>query len=301
MKSKETRSLLILLLTAAIWGLAFSDQRDAAGSLSPFTMGAWRYVIGTAVLAPIALLSDLRAGRRWQRELKRAFKPGVLIGLILLAASTLQQKGVELTSAGHAGFLTALYVVLVPILGRLFFGKTTSLGTWLALLLSVPALYLLCGTEEGFSLSAGDFYILLCAVFWALHILFTDRFAGDVSPMWLCAVQFGCCGLLCLLCSAALEGQRLSDVLPVLWQILYVGVFSTALGYTFQTVGQRDANPAHAAIVLSMESVFSALFGALLLGERMGLRALIGSGLMLTAVILSQLSAMKAEKENGHV
>lgn len=278
--------MLILLLTAAIWGFAFAAQREASKYLAPFSFGAARFLLGAAALYPISRIRDKKQGLRPISG--RDCLLGAVVGAVLFIASTLQQIGIGLTSAGQAGFLSTMYVVLVPVIGA-FFGRRTGRTTWLALLLSVPALYLLCMKDEGFSLGEGDAWVLSSAIFWAAHILVTDRFVKTSDPTHLCVAQFLACGLLNLIAALLFEHTPVSALISALVPILYVGVCSTAVAYTLQAVGQRDAKPAHAALVLSMESVFSVVGGALLLGERMGGGALIGCALMLTAVILSQL------------
>ena len=289
---KETRALALLLLTAAIWGFAFTAQKQCADHLPLFTFGAWRYLCGTAAFCLITLPYRLRQGHPLFD--RKALLPGALLGTVLFFAANLQQLGVARIGAGKCGFLTTLYVVLVPVLGRLLFRKKTTRGTWLALPLAVLALYLLCGTGESMTPTAGDLLALGGSVFWALHILVTDRFAAGVRAIDLCAVQYGCCGLLNLVPALLTERAAPADVAAVWPQLLYLSVLSTAVGYTLQTIGQRDARPAHAAIVLSMESVFSVLGGALLLGEKMSWTGYLGCALMLAAVLISQLAG--AEK-----
>ncbi len=291
---REFRAILILLLTAGIWGFAFAAQRQASFYLSPFTFGASRFLMGAAALYLFVLPKDKKNGKSFT---KTEWRNGAVVGAVLFAAATLQQIGIGLTSAGQAGFLSALYVVLVPVIGLLF-GRKTNGATWLALLLAVPALYLLCMTDGGFHVSIGDAWLLSSAVFWALHILFTDRFVRGTDPLHLCVVQFFVCGVLNLACALLFETTSVENMRKALWAVLYVGLMSTAVAYTLQAIGQRDAKPAHAALVLSTESVFSVIAGALLLGERMTTPAYFGCVLMFAAVVLSQL---RSAKEEPHV
>ena len=291
---REIRAIFILLLTAGIWGFAFAAQRQASLYLSPFTFGAARFLMGAAALYLFVLPKDKKSGKRFT---KKEWINGAIVGAALFAAATLQQIGIGMTSAGQAGFLSALYVVLVPIIGLLF-GRKTNGATWLALLLAVPALYLLCMTDGGFVLSVGDAWLLSSAVFWALHILFTDRFVQGADPLHLCVSQFLFCGVLNLVCALLFETTTAENMQNAFLSVLYVGLMSTAVAYTLQAIGQRDAKPAHAALVLSMESVFSVIAGALLLGERMTTPAYFGCALMFAAVVLSQL---KSAKEESHV
>ncbi len=296
---KETRALWLLLLTAVIWGFAFTAQKSGASAMSAMAFGAWRYPVGAAVVFLVCLPLKRRAGQNWFD--KRAVLPGMLVGTVLFIASTLQQLGVERIGAGKCGFLTALYVVLVPLLGWLFFRRKTAAGTWAALGLAVAALYLICGTEGSLLPAPGDWLALGGALFWALHILCTDLVSGRSSPLDMCAVQFFWCGMLALAGSLLTGTAAGPEAALSIWpELLYVSVLSTAAGYTLQTLGQRDARPAHAAIVLSMESVFSVLGGVIFLGERMKWPAYAGCAVMLAAVLLSQLSgAGKADGPAG--
>ena len=285
---RETRALWILLLTAAIWGFAFTAQKTGAESLPVFTFGAWRYIAGAAALYLVTL--PVRRKKRLPPMDRKAVLPGMLLGTVLFCAANLQQQGVATIGPGKCGFLTTLYVVLVPVLGAMLFRKRTHAGTWLALPLAVVSLYLLCGTEDSLTPTQGDLLALGGSVFWALHILFTDRYTGGLEAIDLCSVQFFWCGLMDLCFALLTEKAAIGDAAAVWPQLLYLSVLSTAGGYTLQTIGQKDARPAHAAIVLSMESVFSALGGAVFLGERMRPAGYLGCALMLAAVLISQLS-----------
>lgn len=297
--NKELRCAGLLLLTAAIWGFAMAAQREGAKYLSPFTFNACRFFLGGLALLPLML-----------RENKKTSSPltgkealtGALIGLVLFTASLLQQMGVSDAGAGKAGFLTALYVVLVPVLGTLL-GKKTGLTTWLALVLALPALYLLCvGEGEALSLAPSDSLLLLGAFFWAAHILLTDHFAAVVPALKLCTAQFFAAAALNLVCALLFETVSWENLLNGLWPVAYCGLLSTAVGYTLQTVGQKGCRPAFAALILSLESVFCVISGALLLGERMSTRGYVGCGLMLLAVVLAQAGAfLRPRKEAAHV
>ncbi len=297
MKRRELRALLILLITAAIWGFAFAAQREASRFLQPFTFGALRFFLGAAVLYPLSRKADQKMARSGIS--KSDFRSGALVGAVLFVASVLQQLGISTTSAGQAGFLSALYVVLVPVIG-VAFKRKTSRATWISLLLSVPALYLLCMTDKGFKISEGDAWVLVSAVFWALHILTTDRCVLHHDPMHLCVSQFLVCGALNLVCALIFEKVQPQALLQSFWPVMYVGVMSTAVAYTLQAVGQRDAKPAHAALIMSMESVFSVIGGAIFLSEKMSVRAYLGCALMFAAVVLSQLGASNTE-DKAHV
>lgn len=297
--NKEFRCALLLFLTAAIWGFAMAAQRDGSQYLTPFIFNTYRYLLGSLALLPLMMRENKKTGRPLK---KKEAVIGCGIGLILFIASLLQQMGLRGTAAGKAGFLTALYVVLVPVLG-IFFKRKAPLTTWLALLMAIPALYLLCMSEgERFSLTLSDSWLILGAIFWALHILVTDRFAPSVSALKLCTVQFFTVFFLNLICALLFETTTWENLLRASWAVAYCGLLSTAVGYTLQTIGQKGCRPALAALILSLESVFCVIAGALMLGERMTMRGYLGCVLMLLAVLLAQAGTLiKPRKENLHV
>lgn len=297
--NKEARSAALLLLAAVIWGFAMAAQRDGARYLSPFTFNACRFLLGGLALLPLLLRENKKTGRPFTR---REALVGGGVGLVLFTASLLQQMGVSGAGAGKAGFLTALYVVLVPVLGA-FLGKKTRAATWLSLLLALPALYLLCvGKGEGFSLAPADALLLLGAFFWAVHILLTDRFALAIPALKLCTAQFFAVAALNGICALAFETTTWESLLHGLWSVAYCGLLSTAVGYTLQTIGQKHCRPAYAALILSLESVFCVVAGAVLLGERMSGRGYLGCALMLAAVLLAQAGALlRPREEEIHV
>lgn len=284
----EIRSAAMLFLTAAIWGFAMSAQRAGSQYLSPMTFNAARFFFGGLVMLPLML----RENRRNDSPIrKNEAAKGAVLGVVLFIAQLLQQMSVGEAGAGKAGFLTALYVVLVPVLG-VFVGKKTRVTTWLALLLALPALYFLCVPKgEVFSLKVSDMGLLAGAVFWALHILLTDEFVKTVSPLKLCTIQFAVGFMMNLIGASIFEKITLENLTHALIPVLYCGVMSTGVGYLFQTIGQKGIRPAFAALILSLESVFCVISGALLLGERMDARGYIGCALMLLAVILAQAGA----------
>jgi drug/metabolite transporter (DMT)-like permease len=295
----EIRSAALLFLTAAIWGFAMSAQREGSQYLSPLTFNAFRFTLGSAVLLPLMI-----------REIKRNGEPltgketgkGIVLGCILVLASFLQQMSVGEAGAGKSGFLTALYVVLVPVIGVLF-KKKTRITTWLALMLALPALYFLCVPKgESIALKGSDTGLLAGAVFWALHILVTDEFVKKVSPLKLCTVQFAVGAVMNWIGALLFETITAENILHALIPVLYCGVMSTGVGYLCQTIGQKGCRPAFAALILSLESVFCVISGALLLGERMDVRGYAGCALMLMAVILAQAGAIFVPaKEETHV
>ena len=287
----ERRSALMLFLTAVIWGFAMAAQRQASQFLSPFTFNACRFTVGGCAM----LLLSLRQEKGARLPEKRDLLPGVLMGAALSLASLLQQSAVGEAGAGKAGFLTALYVVLVPVLG-IFLRRKTAPTTWAALLLAIPALYLLCvPAGEGLSLTPWDGLLLLGAFVWAAHILLTDHFTRGHRPLRLCLVQYFTAAVLNWAFALATEPIPAEGLRGALGPILYCGVFSTGLGYLLQAEGQQGCPPAFAALILSLEAVFCVVAGALLLGETMDARGYGGCALMLLAVALAQAGDLRRE------
>jgi drug/metabolite transporter (DMT)-like permease len=292
MNQKSIRGSLLLLLGAVIWGAAFAAQRAGMDHVQPFTFSGVRMTLAGLVLIPAAMISRKKEDRAQdtpeRRKLQR--KGGLLCGLFLFAATSLQQIGLVSTSAGKAGFLTALYVVLVPVVGWLLFRKRTSRMIWLGVGLAVVALYLLCVPSSGFQVEQGDLLLLGCAVCFTGQILCVDSYAPRVNGFELARDEFLITGILSLVVAAFTEKIEMSGLLEAWFPILYTGICSGAIGYTLQIIGQRDVNPTVASLLMCLESVFAVLTGVLLLGERMTGREIAGCALMFTAVILAQLS-----------
>ncbi len=300
--NKQLKASLLLLLTAAIWGFAMAAQRAGSEHLSPFTFNALRTTLAFLAFLPLTFRQEKKSPAPWQ---KRDVLSGVVTGTVLFIAAFLQQMGVSGesgTDAGKAGFITALYVVLVPVLGVVI-GKKTGIFTWLSLLLAVPALYLLCMTEgASFSIAPSDLSLLVGAVFWAMHILATDHFVEKVRPLRLCLIQFFTGALLSWVFAFITEDMSRQNVWAGLWAVAYCGLLSTGVGYTLQTVGQKDCHPALAALILCLESVFCVIAGALLLNEKMTGWGYTGCVLMLLAVLLAQGGAyLTNRKAKNHV
>ena len=297
MKNKKTLGSLLLLFTAMIWGTAFAFQRAGRGAIEPFSFVAARMALSAAAVGiPAFFLSRRRAGREssdpeQRREKRRAtLLGGLCCGVFLGAASLFQQAGVFYTTAGKAGFITAMYMLLVPILELLLFRKRHGALVWGAVALGVAGLYLLCVTE-GFSLARGDALVCVCALLFAGHILCCGRFAPRVDPLALSAIQFAAAALIAALAAAFFEQPTWAKLHSALWPILYCGLVSGGLGYTLQMIAQRHTDPAVASLLMSLESVFAVLAGALLLSERMSGREILGCALMFAAILLVQLPA----------
>lgn len=291
MDARRLRSNLLLTLTATIWGFAFVAQRIGMEHVGPFTFNGIRFALGGLSLLPVILLAG-RPHRDIDRPVPRSgskllLTGGILAGAALFAGASLQQVGIIHTTAGKAGFITGLYVVLVPVVGLLWKQRTDA-GTWLGALLAATGLYFLSVTGD-FTISFGDFLVLLGAFVWAGHVLLIGWFSPKISALRLSFIQFMVCSALSLAAAAAFETVTAAGLAAAAPAILYGGLGSVGIAYTLQVVAQKHAKPAHAAIILCMESPFAALGGWLILDERMTGRALAGCGLMLLGMILSQL------------
>lgn len=282
---------ILLAIGALIWGNAFAAQRIASRYIGAFAVNCTRFFIGALVLLPVVLLRKKRAQAAGDAIAAPApgqqLLGGVLCGLALFVASYLQQKGIEVTTAGKSGFLTALYIVLVPLTG-VFLGRKVSLKCWLAVALATAGLYLLCGAAgETFTLSAGELYLLDCALCFTGQILLIDHFCTRMDPILLTAVEFFTAGICNLIPMLLLEQPTGASLLEALWPILFLGFFSCGLAYTFQSLGQRTTPAPLASLLMSLESVFAALAGVVLLHEIPTASEFFGSLLMLAAVVLA--------------
>ncbi len=283
---KNRHQSIFALLAAIIWGAAFSAQSVCAQYLGPFTITALRSLIAFAVLLVVCLL---RKGA--ERGTRRDIIVGSLVcGTALFAATNMQQLALNTgASAGKAGFITALYIVLVPV-GQMFFKQKISPRHWLAVAVAVAGMYFLCITD-GFTVSPSDLYLLLCALLFAVQILSVDRFSARVDGLVLSCGMFAVVAVLSSLVALPLEEITLGGIAACIWPLLYIAVFSSCLGYTFQILAQRGGNPSIVSLLMSLESLFAAVFGALLLGERMSAHELIGCALMIAAIVIAELSA----------
>ena len=277
---------LMLLFAAAIWGFGFVAQRLGMNFLEPFAFNGVRFLLGSCSLLPLIWWFSRKQASATTGQAS-LLKAGLLSGAVLFIAASLQQVGLLYTTAAKAGFITGLYLILVPILGLLL-KHTTGLTTWLGAVLAVGGLYLL-SINDDFSMSFGDMLQFIGALFWAVHILLIDHFSGRVNPLKLSSAQFLVCGLLSLAVSLLVEAPTMAAVVAGWQPILYAGLVSVGVAYTLQVVGQKSANPAHAAIILSLESVFAAIGGVWLLDETLSLRAWCGCGLMMAGMLLSQV------------
>ena len=300
------RADMLLLLVALIWGSAFAVQRVAAEHLDAFTFNGLRFLLAGVILAPLAggrgREGERGSGRRWlgfTRFAKSLALP-VAAGGLLFAAGGLQQAGLELTTAGNAGFITSLYVVLTPFLLRLFWKERVAVAVWAAAGLAVVG-SLLLSTGGALQVNRGDMLELIGALGWALHVILVGRAMRQMDVLKFSAGQYLAAGVFNLAASLLLR-QPWGGLAAAWWTVLYVALFSTTLGYTLQVVGQKVAPPADAAILLSTEAVFAVLFGWLLLGEALNGVQLLGCGLILAAILLTQVGGLRVRaKERGRV
>jgi drug/metabolite transporter (DMT)-like permease len=321
------KSTFILALAAMIWGFAFVAQRSGMEHVGPFFFNGVRSLLGALTLvvflsardgaksetlaaeAPAAGDSAQtpgggRASEFWNDERKTLLRGGLVCGSILFAGSNFQQVGLVFTTASKAGFITALYIILVPVFG-IFLRHRTYWNTWVGVLIAAAGLYCLCLTET-FSVVPGDLIILFGAAFWALHILVIGHFVRRVGAVRLSCLQFTVCGLFSLIVMPFLDARfttasalSLENVIAALPAILYTGVLSSGVGFTLQAVGQKYANPTAASIIMSTEAVFGVIGGFILLGERFTRREMLGCVLMFAAVILAQLPLGARRREDA--
>lgn len=306
------RQSCLLFLTAIIWGVAFVAQSAGMDYVQPFTFSATRSILGGIVLLPVIAFTG-RSGRRGaasvteagmedearlvenvgktQRTQKEQRKDlltgGLLCGLLLFIASNFQQVGIQYTTAGKAGFVTALYIVIVPIYG-IFLHKKIRINVWLGVLFGLFGLYLLC-MQEGFYLEKGDALVLVCALTFSLHIMVVDHFSPIVDGVKMSCIQFFVCGILSGIVMFATEQPQIPQILAAWLPIGYAGVLSCGVAYTLQIIGQKGMNPTIASLIMSLESVVSVLSGWLILHQSLQVREMIGCAVMFLAIILAQL------------
>lgn len=309
MKKTSWKSPLLLFLTALIWGVAFVAQSVGMDYVGGFTFNCVRCLIGSAVLVPCICFLDHWNAREKEKagaaavqtgteqngtaavagkaQTKTLWIGGICCGLALGIASNLQQFGLKYTTVGKAGFITAMYIVLVPVVG-IFLKKTTGIKIWFSVALAVAGLYLLCMTE-GFSIAFGDFLVLLSALFFTMHILVIDHFSPKVDCVRMSCIQFLVSGLLSGAGMLLFEQPSLSAITAAWMPILYAGALSCGVAYTLQIIGQKDMNPTVASLIMSLESVISLLAGWVILGQTLSIKELFGCVLMCAAIVLAQI------------
>ena len=295
MTTKKIRSIILLLVATVIWGSAFIAQ-TVGNSIGPFTFQAVRCFLAVAFLVTVSFIMDKARGRSFAAgwKDKTLWKTGLLCGLALFVAASLQQVGLVYTDAGKAGFITAMYIVLVPVCG-LFFRQKPPLSALVAIAVAVVGLYLLscAGVSE---INRGDMMVMGCALAFAVQITLVDRFAGALDGVRLNCIQAFICGLLSLPFVFASESPALSDIARYWGPLVFAGVLSMGVAYTLQILGQKDLEPTPASLIMSLESVFAALGAWLILNERMTPAELTGSVLVFSAVIISQIPSKKQHR-----
>lgn len=311
MKTTVKNSLL-LLLAACIWGVAFVAQSEGMAYMGPFTFNAARFLLGGTVLLPLiswnawnagkAGNACQKAGEALQQSGKAQWKitlaGGICCGLAIFAASTFQQIGIQYTTVGKAGFITTLYIIMVPLFGLLF-GKRVRPVVWPGALMAAAGLYLLC-VNEAVSLNRGDLYVFLCAILFTVHILVIDYFSPKADGVKLSCIQFYFSGVLSLLLALLFETPTLSALAAGSLPVLYAGIMSCGVAYTLQIVGQRGMDASVASLILSLESVVSVLAGWLILGQLLSVRERIGCVIVFAAVILVQLPERQRKTDALH-
>ncbi len=297
--NKKLLSNILLLSAALIWGVSFVFQRKGMEYIEPLTFAAARLVLAALAVWLMAAVLGARekkspdyvpkGGEEAREYKKNTVLGGVLAGLCLVGAGAFQQMGVVYTTAGKAGFITALYMMLVPVINFLVFRKKSTLQVWIGVILGVAGLYLLCMTDKSFSLTKGDALVLTCSIFFALHILTCDHFVDKGDPVKISAIQFTTACLCTWVLAFLFEEPTWAKILSALVPIAYCGVMSGGVAYTFQLLAQKNTEPAIAALLLSLESVFAVIAGAIMLKEMMSPRELLGCLIMFIAIILVQI------------
>lgn len=289
---QQIKSSLILLLTATIWGVAFVAQSVGMEYIGPFTFNAIRCVLGGLVLIPVILVlkkkKETGAENQEKEDKKTLWTGGIACGVILCIASNLQQFGIMEASVGKSGFFTALYIVMIPVIG-IFIGKRPGIKLWFCVALAVVGMYLLCMKDGSFTIERADIMLLLCALAFSFHILVVDYFSPKVDGVKMSCIQFFVCGVLSAVGMLFTETPDISNIQAAWMPLLYAGLLSCGVGYTLQIVGQKGINPIIASLIMSLESVISALAGWVILGQVLSLKEIIGCVLMFVAIVITQI------------
>ena len=287
MWSNKYSSDALLLLTAVIWGLAFVAQRAGMEHIGPFAFNGIRFALGSISLLPLIYFQKKReVSSKTVKSARLLYFGGVLAGLVLFAGASFQQIGIVYTNAGNAGFITSLYVIIVPVLG-LFWKHKVNPQIWVGAILAVIGLYFLSVTEN-FTISPGDGLVFISAFFWAGHVLLIAKYSPVTNFLFFALIQFVVCAILSLVTAWFIEITTIENIRMAAIPILYGGVMSVGVAYTLQVFAQKRAHPSHAAIILSLESLFAALGGWIILNEELTFSLVIGGSLMLTGILISQ-------------
>ena len=294
--TKNLKNNFLLILTALIWGCAFVAQSVGVDYVGPFTFNSVRNILGGLALLPVIFVLEKTKKKEEkaqvneeekEKERKTLIIGGICCGFFLAVASSLQQIGLMYTTAGKAGFITALYILIVPILG-LVIGKKVGVKIWIGVALAVAGMYCLCITE-GFSIAKGDILVMICAVVFSFHILVIDYFSPKVDGVKMSCIQFWVCGFLCSIPMFLTENPQIAQILDAWLPIAYAGILSCGVAYTLQIVAQKNVEPTVASLLLSLESVFAVLAGGIILHESLSIKETAGCVLVFAAIILAQL------------
>lgn len=286
MNAKKIGSSMLLTLTALIWGVAFVAQSVGMDYVGPYTFNAARFIIGGIVLLPVVFLFNRKKEKR--QSIKTGMAGGLCCGACLSVASTLQQVGILYSdSVGKVGFITSLYIILVPLLG-IFLRKKVTANVWISVVIAAIGMYLLCITDS-FSLHLGDSLVLLCAIAFSIHILVIDYFSPKADGVLISCIQFFVAGMFCTVLTILFEEPTIENLLEAKVPVLYAGVLSSGVAYTLQVVAQKNIEPAIASLIMSLESVFSLIAGVVILGQLLSGKEMIGCMLVFVAIILTQL------------
>ena len=283
---KERNAVLLLLLTSFIWGLSFVAQSVSTESIGAFTFNGIRMILGAIVLIPLAA-KTLKVHIKDKVYMKRMLKGGFLMGLFLGAASMTQQIGIETTDAGKAAFITSLYMIIVPFISRIF-GKKIEKKIWLCALIALVGMYMLC-LSGGMSIGRGDIFLLLCAILFSCHILVIEKVSKDSDGVELSLFQFLFGGIMCIIGMLIFERPDFQSIKEASLPLAYAGFLSCGVAYTLQTVAQKYVQATKATLALSLESVWAAIGGAIILSERLSINELIGCLLVFLAVLMAQI------------
>jgi drug/metabolite transporter (DMT)-like permease len=301
MNKKQVKSSLLLLLTALIWGFAFAAQSIGMNYVGQFTFNAVRFLIGALVLIPVIMLLDKAHGRKPslfgtedRKERSDLIKGGLLCGIIMTFANSFQMAGLKYTTVGKAGFITVLYIIIVPLIG-IAMKKPATYITWISVALALGGIYLLC-VKEDFTINKGDLLVMVCAVLFSFHIIVTDHYSKLVDCVRMSCIQFLVCGILCSVMMFITEKPTVAAITGSLIPILYSGILSSGVAYTLQIVAQKDLPASTASLIMSMESVFAVIAGWIVLKETTSLKEIIGCLLVFIAIILVQLPVASHKK-----
>lgn len=292
---KQLKGALPCFLAALIWGMSFVFQSTGVEKIDIFTFTTLRSLIGVLVLIPMSVFSIRFAQKKnsqppqvQKKARKDLFKASLLCGICLFFGHNLQQSAFAYTEAGKVGFLTALYMILVPLIGLIFLRRNVSKAVWFSVLLACCGIFLISFKPGAFgSFGKGELYALGCSLFFAIQIVISDEYANRVDCIAMCCVQFAVCGVLSAVCMFLLEQPNMTAILSAKWELLYVGVLSTAGAFTLQLVGQKNTDPVLASMLLCLESVFSVLFAWIILGQHLSAQEITGCAVMFIAILLT--------------